>query len=62
MQAEGNHHHSQQHSGNIAHVAERLHQGNAAHLPVVAQHDGGQQQPGVKGQQVRVGQNPEERG
>lgn len=57
-QAESDHHHGQQHGGHIPHVARRLHQGNAPHLPVVAQHDGGQQQPGVEGQQVGIGQNP----
>lgn len=62
MQAESDHHHGQQHSGHIAYVTQRLHQGNASHLPVVAQHNGGQQQPGVEGQQIRIGQNPGEGG
>lgn len=62
MQAEGDHHHGQQQSGRIAHIARGLHQGNASHLPVVAQNNGGQQQPGVEGQQVRVGQNSGETG
>lgn len=62
MQAESDHHHGQQHCGHVAHIAQRFHQGNASHLPVVTQHDGGQQQPGIEGKQVGIGQNPGESG
>lgn len=62
VQAESDHDHGQQHSGHVAQVAQGLYQGNASHLPVIAQHDGGEQQPGIEGQKVRKGQNPGERG
>lgn len=61
MHAEGEHHHGQQHGGDVTYIARRLHQGDASHLPVVTQHHGGQQQPGVEGEQVGVGQDPAER-
>lgn len=61
MQAQSDHHHSQQHSGHVAHITQRLNQGNTSNLPVITQHDGSEEQTGIEGQQVRIRQNPGER-
>lgn len=61
MQAESDHHHSQQHGGHVAHITQRLYQGNTSYLPVITQHDGSEEQTGIEGQQVRIRQNPGER-
>lgn len=57
--AECDNHQGQQHGGPIAQIPQGLHQGNASYLPVIAQHSWSEQQPGIKGQQVRICQNPE---
>lgn len=52
-------HQGQQHRGPVAQIRQGLHQGNASHLPVIAQHSRDEQQPGIEGQQVGICQNPE---